>query len=492
MTSAARLTFVALLLAAAPALASNGATPIAIGARAAGRGGADAAVADDAISQQLNPAGMLRLTGLRFDAGNMFVDARDRFENDRNNSFDSNVGLLAPALAAVFDPDSDFRVGFSVEFPMGSGSKKLVRSDVYPEGETEKTDFFVARIGPAFAWRPDPALRLGVGLYFNYLDFSTQSAATSSGGSAGGIVRLFRQSNGAPINPPQPILVQGQPVSFNELFSLARSPDSNSASLFKLSDAQAFAFSGNLGIQWDIVSWLTLAIAYTSPAYFSPLEGRADIDASQAVSAISSNPNIAAITGSLFDAFLPNGQNASFKARYHYKIEGFSAPQSASLGLAFWPTDSLLIASDFRWINWAAAFDTFDVKLTKGNNPDINEINGGDRIGSRVSPKWNDVYVLALGASWAATDWLVLRGGYNYSTSPIKKNRMGPGSPIQEHHLAAGFTVFPHERVGITTALVYALPEQQTNQVDPASPFFSFSRFKVDQLFFYLGVSVDL
>jgi long-chain fatty acid transport protein len=481
--------------AAPPALASNGASPISLSDRAAGRGGADAAVSDDALSQQLNPAGMLRLSGWRFDISNMFTVARDRFVNDLNDSFDTDAGYLAPGLGFTVDPGdgSDFRVGFALEAPSGSSGGKVVRTSIYPDGEKENVDYFIVRAGPAFAWRPTPDLRLGAAIYYNYLSFSDESAATSSGGSSNGTVEIFHRSDGTPVNPPTPVLVQGKPVTFGELFSLTSSPDSNSSALFKLSTSSASAVSGTLGLQWDPVTSLTIGLAYTTPTYFTPLEGSARIDATQAVAAIASNPNIAAITGALFESFLPDGRNATFLANYHYKITGFSIPQQLSLGAALWLFDNtLLLAADFRWMNWSAAFSTFNAKLSGGTNPDINAINGSDRINSKVALNWNDVYIVAVGASYSATDWLVLRAGYNFASSPIKQNRAGPGSPVSEHHLAGGFTVFPWDGFGVTLSLVYALPTQQTNGVDPANSTYSFSSINIDQLFIYLGASLDI
>ena len=69
-TLPAALALLALLsigLAARPALATNGAAPTSSGGRAAGRGGADTAVANDATAVNTNPAGLAFIDGQRFD-----------------------------------------------------------------------------------------------------------------------------------------------------------------------------------------------------------------------------------------------------------------------------------------------------------------------------------------------------------------------------------------------------------------------------------------
>lgn len=483
----------AIVFAGGAAFASNGAAPISVSGRAAGRGGADAALSDDALSVLHNPAGMLRTSGWRLDIQDTIVVARDRFTNDLNDEYDVQTGFLIPALGAIYEAAPEWRLGLALAFPFGASGEKEVRSEIYPEGETERIDFFDLRVGPAVAWRPAPDVYLGLGLFYNLARFSAQSAATTgSSANSGGLVRQFREPDGTPIVPPRPVTVEGEQVTYAELFSLASTPDANAASLFELSTAHAQGISASLGVQWDPAPYLSLGLAYSTPAFFTPLRGSADIDGDAALERIRNDPDIQFLTDALFESFLPDGAAANFRARYDYEIEGFQAPQWVSAGLALRPRDDLLIAADFRWVQWSKAFDSIDVALTGGDNPNINEVNGGDAIETSVKLAWKDIYIAALGASWAPADWLVLRAGYNYSTSPIRKNRATPSPPVYEHHVAGGFTAFPTDIFGVTAAIVYAPPAEAENEVHPTNPAYSFSKFKTDILFVYVGVSFDL
>ena len=475
------------------ALASNGAAAIAIGGRAAGRGGADAALADDAISLQLNPAGMLRTRGLRLDLQNMVLIGRDRLVNERNDSLVSAPAWFVPAIGAILDPagpNSAFRIGFALTTPFGAGGERNFKTEVYPEGEVEELAFWDLRFGPALAWRPAPPLRLGIGAFYNLLYLKVRSATTAGAGSANGVVRVHYR-NGAPVVPPEPIFVNGQQVTYDELFALATTPDSNSASLYKLSSAFGHGFSLSAGAQWDVTPALSVGLAYSSPTFFTSLEGDADIDATSAIAAINADPDFSAIAGALLGAFMPDGQSATFLARYRYRIEGFALPQSISAGLAFWPAERLNLSADLRWYNWADAFSTLDVKLEGGTNRNINEINGGDGIETRVELEWKNMLVAAAGVSFAPTERLTLRAGYNYSTNPIRKNRAGSGAPFYDHHLAGGLSFFPWPSTGITAAVVYALPVEARNDVHPGNPAYSFTAFKAEQLFIYFGLSLE-
>src|SRR5881398_2848540 len=62
----------AIVLVSAPVLADGGYYTGALGARAAGRGGAFVARADDVTAISVNPAGLANLRGTRIEIGNQF------------------------------------------------------------------------------------------------------------------------------------------------------------------------------------------------------------------------------------------------------------------------------------------------------------------------------------------------------------------------------------------------------------------------------------
>lgn len=79
------------------------------------------------------------------------------------------------------------------------------------------------------------------------------------------------------------------------------------------------------------------------------------------------------------------------------------APQSFGLGLAYSPSDTLLIEFDAKWVNWSNAqgYDDLD---------------------------WNDQYVLAVGGQYKPTSKLTLRLGYNYAENQINEHNDFDGS----------------------------------------------------------------
>lgn len=86
------------------------------------------------------------------------------------------------------------------------------------------------------------------------------------------------------------------------------------------------------------------------------------------------------------------------------------SPQQLGFGVAFHLMDGqLLLEADAKWLNWADAegYEDFD---------------------------WDDQWVFAVGAQFAATPNLFLRAGYNYGENPVKEH-----NSFADHPLVYGF-----------------------------------------------------
>lgn len=503
MSPALRAIAVILLGAAAladAARASNGAGPIAVGGRAAGRGGADTAIADDTLSLHYQPAGLAQIGRLRFDIQDMGLVSRNRFVNSLNDEQDTNTNFLIPSLGVAVDPfwgepaSVPIRIGFGAAGVFGGGGSKTVITTIFPEGVKEYDDFAVIRLGPVLAVEPIPGLRVGFGAFYNYVTFKTQSATTNAGGNANGRVRVFRNPDGSTNDPPQDFLVDGEPVTWQEVFTIGSSPDSNSAAFYELLEASNHGISFNVGIQFDVTDWLTLGASYVSPTmFFGSIEGTARVDATKALQAIQSDPDIQAILGPVLDAYLPGGQNANFLAEYDYEIDDFNVPQIVSVGAAFYPHEMISFALDVRWMQWSQPFHRITANLTNGTNANINEINGTDSVTSSSNLDWKDIIVVGVGTTIAPADWLALRLGYNYSSNPLQDDLVGPGSTtFLMHHITTGATVEFVPGFSATAAIVYAIPREVETNPHRNTPEYSGASYSADQTFFYLGFALEM
>ena len=94
------------------------------------------------------------------------------------------------------------------------------------------------------------------------------------------------------------------------------------------------------------------------------------------------------------------------------------SPQNLAAGIAFYPTDGLLIEADVKWYNWAdaAGYKMFD---------------------------WEDQMVYAVGAQYELSSGWTLRAGYNYGESPVKVHESFDDSDMptfqQEYLRIVGF-----------------------------------------------------
>lgn len=79
------------------------------------------------------------------------------------------------------------------------------------------------------------------------------------------------------------------------------------------------------------------------------------------------------------------------------------APQSLGVGVAYAPSDKLLLEFDIKWLNWANAegYDVLD---------------------------WNDQYVFAIGSQYQISNKLRIRLGYNYAENQLNEHTNFDGS----------------------------------------------------------------
>ncbi|HSG05546.1 MAG TPA: outer membrane protein transport protein, partial [Nitrospiria bacterium] len=102
-------------------------------------------------------------------------------------------------------------------------------------------------------------------------------------------------------------------------------------------------------------------------------------------------------------------------------------PQVISFGLAWEPSETLLIATDVRHINYShtAGFKG------EGFNPD----------GSVAGFGWEDIWVFGIGTQYRPMDRLALRLGYNYSENPVPDDLSFfniPAPAIIQQRISAG------------------------------------------------------
>ena len=129
----------------------------------------------------------------------------------------------------------------------------------------------------------------------------------------------------------------------------------------------------------------------------------------------------------------------------------FDLPQQAGVGVEIKATERLTFGLDFTWIDFSDAFERFAARIdgggsnADGSNTVIETFlgldQGGDSFTFAQDFAWDDQYIVALGASYQATDDLTLRVGYNHANNVVSADNATPIFPAYGFEtVAAGLT----------------------------------------------------
>ncbi len=167
---------------------------------------------------------------------------------------------------------------------------------------------------------------------------------------------------------------------------------------------KANGFAGKLGLTYKVSDQVTLGATYQTKANLSDLKGGG------------------------------------------YKMTGFDMPAIAAIGVAFKPSDKMMIAVDVKDVMWD---DVMDMPVVYKNGVDI--------TGNGFTQKWDDQTVIAIGLSYKINDALTGRIGANLSENPIPNQYVSPLWPaIVENHYTAGIGYALSKTSNIDFAVSYA------------------------------------
>lgn len=135
----------------------------------------------------------------------------------------------------------------------------------------------------------------------------------------------------------------------------------------------------------------------------------------------------------------------------------FDIPENYGVGLAIKATPQLTLAADVERINYS--------EVDSVGNSINNLLQQGNLLGSNKGAgfAWRDVTAVKVGASYAYSDQLTLRAGYNHSTQPIRKsetlfNVIAPG--IVQDHVTLGATYVLQNKSELSFAYMHAFEQK--------------------------------
>jgi long-chain fatty acid transport protein len=369
--------------------ATDGIFGIGAGARAVSMGGAAVASPAGSLSAMAaNPAGLSLLTFPEADAGFIGASAYGHFDSKTgqggalSDAFDMapEGGISAPV------PSLPLTIGFGV----------------------------VPQTGLSAHWNyPDPPGGLGgTASYGQQRDNSEIEVIRLALGAGAAITRQLSigGSFGVDYNEnllQAPYIFQSQQVlrGFKTLLNLSTS---------------GWGANGAAGILYRPVETVAIGLSYQSRTTVSSYG--------------SASGNAGAQLNALGPAF--NGVRRDF----HYNAEADNIfPQMVSGGVAwkFHPGWEASVQVD--WTGWSDAFNTLPLKLSHGDNSQINALVGSNALEENIPLRWRNSFTYRFGIEDAITRSIFLRCGYSFSRSPVPDDTLTPlTAAIPENTLTAG------------------------------------------------------
>ncbi len=404
--SALRWLAPALLLGAfaGPAFATNGMYLTGYGSEAAGRAGANLAVADRALGLQANPAGISQLQGQHLGVDAQFLAPSLHYGGDPfGNDFDGQAKVFTmPSISYVRGAHgSPWTLGLALISQGGMGATFEGYATPFGSSDGTSSEVRFATLTPTVAYAVNEDFALGASLNVGYSDVTFAFWPNTS----------FYDDNDTPLDPSDDMGFFGAEITKR---------------------AKTLNTSARAGALWRVVPQLSVGAVYQSET-----------------------------TGEYENGTLTLNQSAIGLGRVHYDatVEGFTWPAQFGAGVQVRPNDRFMIAADLRRYLWEDAMAKITVK---GTNPDA--ASPMSTVEMPFTFTWANEWVTAIGAEYRATPALTLRAGWNQGDSPVPDETLNPLFPaITTKHatFGLGWTRGAHT---LNLAVERAFEASQTNE----------------------------
>jgi len=350
------------------------------------------AAAADASTVFFNPAGMLLLEGQQVTVGVHLIFPSAEFDKKTaTNALGMDLGggdggnggetAVVPNFYYTNKLSDKVAIGLGITAPFG------LRTDYGKSWvgryHAVESDVKTININPAVAFKLTNEITVGAGVSAEYMDVTLSSMVD------GGLVGA---SIGAPLMPSQ---------QENDVFAENKADD--------------WGFGFNLGAIYEFSPDTRIGFAYRSEITHK-VKGDIDTDVPSTLTGIPG-----------YGPFL----EAAFQDQdLHGKI---TLPATASFNVYSKITDRFALMADVTWTEWSS-FDELTIHFE------------GDGIAGKDSTttteKWDDTMRYSLGATFQATDALILRTGVAYDETPIPDDYRTPRIPGEDRYwvtLGAGY-----------------------------------------------------
>lgn len=422
-TASLHLTLLAAVSLFPSATFANGIVRDSMGGISSGRGGANVAHEDNLTTIHDNPAGLAWIKeGFRVDLSTdlLLRDVKYRDPLDSARSRDGAFVLPTLSIAGRI-PDTPVTLGLGMYFPGGYGVSYKMDHAVYGN-QRYKSNGLLLKVLPTVAVQLGEHLSVGGGIGMGYSSAFFKMPYTFQTGTLAGTPTLAK------------------------------------------SDTDAFAVTGNFGIQYRPTERLVLGVAYVSETYTNQ-EGDFDVD----------------VTG------LPlplTDTTASYDIDYTFRW-----PASVTGGGSY-RFDSGRLSFEATWFGWRSAFDEFRLELSDSDNPEFDAL-AGPRPKDIFPLDWRDSVSIRVGYEHFFKTNTTVRIGYIYSLNPIPDDTLVPILPgILEHNFTFGIGHrFGNARLDFAYQYTFGR-QQKVNTSDIIGGDFDNSKLRAQAHWFMLNLAL--
>ncbi|MCX7896688.1 MAG: outer membrane protein transport protein [Rhodocyclaceae bacterium] len=399
---------------AAPAFATNGMNMEGYGPIATAMGGASYAYDNGTAGMINNPAtlGFMKSGTSRLDValGGLHPDVVTKMAGmpDAKSGGDA---YYMPAIGYVRkDGRLAWGIGMMAQGGMGTeyGSGSFLSMG---SGQESRSELGIGRIMFPFAYDLTDALRIGGSIDYLWggLDIQMVMTGTNINAMMMGTSPVGRASTTIPLPP-----IAWAQFDFSE--------GKNKFKQRLTTDGWAW----NIGFTWQAAANLSIGAVYHAKTSLSDMEGRGRL-----------NNNLMPISGTL-------------------KVIDFQWPETIGIGLAYHASPSLLIAADYKRINWSEVMKNFRMHFVADG--------GMGTMDATLYQNWKDQDVFMLGASYQYSPQLTLRFGVNLAKNPVPNEYMHPLFPATiKNHVTFGFGYAFDKASSIDFSLAHAPRVSATN-----------------------------
>ena len=360
------------------------------------------AAAADPSTVFFNPAGMTFLEGQQMTVGVHFISPSAEFDSDTTTNVlgmelgggDGGNGAdnaVVPNLFYTNKINDRLSLGLGITAPFGLVTD--YNKEWVGRYHARKSDVMTININPSIAYKLTDKISVGAGVSAEYMDVTLSSMVD------GGLVAFVGSGGMAPIG-----------IVSNTDYDV-----------HVKNEADDWGYGFNLGAIYEFTPDTRIGFAYRSEITHK-LKGRVYTDVPDTLTAL----------GDYF-------KNQDI----HGKIK---LPATASINGYTKITDRFALMADVTWTDWSC-FDELTIHF-EGEGI-------ADNPSTTTTEKWDDTWRYSLGATFQATNTLLLRTGVAYDETPITDEYRTPRVPGEDRYwvsIGAGYQFSD----SITMDLAYA------------------------------------